>query len=127
MGHNRNRLERNHHDQTPSLEGTPEIRPPPLEEALICTGTLWPEAGKILGNLFETRKNWLISPNYNNDDNMNSVIATSSKSPIKIEPKTEEQPTNRPIAEKCGWGPYCPFCKNIEEDWDGDHQRQLQQ
>ena len=24
-------------------------------------------------------------------------------------------------------GPNCPFCKNQEEDWNGDHQKQLQQ
>ena len=58
---------------------------------------------------------------------MNTAIATSSKFPIKIEPKPEEQPTNSPIVEKFGWGPNCPFCKNIEEDWDSDHQKQLQQ
>ena len=30
-------------------------------------------------------------------------------------------------AEKSGWGPNCPICKNLEEDWDGDHQKQFQQ
>ena len=114
-------------NQTPSQEGTPENRPPPLEDAPIHAGTQWPKAGKMLGNIFETRKDWLIPPNYDNDDNMNTAIATSSKSPIKIEPKPEEQPTNNLMAEKCGWGPNCPFCKNIEEDWDSDHQKQLQQ
>ena len=57
---------------------------------------------------------------------MKTAIGTSSESPIKIEPKPEEQPTTSPI-EKCGWGPNCPICKIIEEDWDGDHQKQLQQ
>ena len=66
--------------QTPSQEGTPENRPPPLEDAPICTGTPWPKAGKMLGNLFETRKDWLIPPNYNNGNNMNTAIVTSSKS-----------------------------------------------
>ena len=114
-------------NQTLSQEGILENRPPPLEDAPICTGTPWPKAGKMLGNLFKTRKDWLILPNYNNDNNMNTVIATSSKSPIKIESKPKEQPTNSPMVEKCGWGPNCPFCKNIEEDWDGDHQKQVQQ
>ena len=114
-------------NQTPSQEGTPENRPPPLEDAPICAGTPWPKAGKMSGNLFKTRKDWLIPPNYNNDNNMNTAIATSSKSPIKIEHKPEEQPTNSLIEEKCRWGPNCPFCKNIEEYWDGDHQNQLQQ
>ena len=58
---------------------------------------------------------------------MNTAIATSSKSPMKIEPKPEAQQTNSLIAEKCAWGPNGPFCKNTEEDWDNDHQKQLQQ
>ena len=69
--------------QTPSQEGTPENRPPPLEDAQIHVGASWPEQGKMSGNLFETRKDWLIPPNYNNDNNMNTAIATSSKSPIR--------------------------------------------
>ena len=40
--------------QAPLQEGTPESRPPPLEDAPICTGTPWPDAGKMLGNLLET-------------------------------------------------------------------------
>ena len=54
---------------------------------------------------------------------------TSPKPPIKEEPKTEEQSFTTPKTEKCGWGPNCPFCKNQEkeeEDWDGNHQNQLQ-
>ena len=73
-------------------------------------------------NLFEDR-NWLLPPNYLNNDHKDAV---SQKSPIKEEPKTGEQSTS-PNAEKCGWGPNCPFCKNQEkEDWDGKHQSQLQ-
>ena len=69
------------------------------------------------GNLFEDR-NWLLPPNYLNNDHKNTA---SPKSPIKEEPKTEEQ------QEKCGWGPNCPFCKKQEkEDLDGKHQSQLQ-
>ena len=100
---------------------------PPLEDAPICAGIPWPKAGKMLGNPFETGKDWLIPPNYDSDNNMNTAIATSSKSPIKIKPKSEEQPTNSLMEEKCRWGPNCTFCKNIEEDWDSDHQKQLQQ
>ena len=106
-----------------NLTPIPENKPPPLEDAPIHTGMLWPKAGKMSGNLFETRKDWLILPNYNNDNNINTAIATSLKSPIKIEPKPEEQPTTSLIAENCGWGPNCPICKNIEEDWDSDHQK----
>ena len=87
-----------------TLTPVPENKPPPLEDAPIHTGTPWPEVGKMLGNLFETRKDWLIPPNYNNDNNINIGIATSSTTPIKIDPKPEEQTTS-PIAEK-----------NVDED-----------
>ena len=111
--------------QVPSQEGTPESTPPALEDALICTRTPWPEAGKMLGNLFETRKDWLLPSNYI-DDTKSTANIISPKPPIKVEPKTEGQPSTSPKAEKCGGGPNCPFCKNQEEDWDGDHQKQLQ-
>ena len=98
--------------QTPSQEGTPENKPPPLEDAPIQAGTPWPKAGKMSGNLFKIRRDWLIPPNYsNNNNNMNTAIATSSESHIKIEPKPEGQTTTNPLAEKCGWGPNCPICK----------------
>ena len=52
--------------------------------------------------------------------------ATSPRPPLKEEPKMDEQVIS-PKAEKCGWGPDCPFCKNQDkEDWDGKHQNQLQ-
>ena len=103
-------------------EETPESRPLPLEYAPIHTGTQWPSAGKMSANLFEVRKDWLLPPNHI-DDTKSTANITSPKPPIKVEPKTEGQPSTSP---KCGWGPNCPFCKNQEEDWDGDHQKQLQ-
>ena len=100
----------------------PENRPPPLEKAPVCKSTPWPGAGRMSGNLFEER-NWLLPPNYLNNDCKN---ATSPKTPTKEEPKTGEQSIS-PNAEKCGWRPNCPFCKNQEkEDWDGKHQSQFQ-
>ena len=60
---------------------TPENKPTPLEDAQICTGTPWPKAGKMLGNLFKTKKDWLIPPNYNNDNNINTAISTSLTPP----------------------------------------------
>ena len=48
-------------------EETPESRPPPLEDAPIHAGTPWPNAGKMLGNLFEARIDWLLPPNYIDD------------------------------------------------------------
>ena len=110
-----------------TLTPVPENKPLPLEDVPIHAGTPWPKAGKMSGNLFKTRKDWLIPPNYNNDNNINTAIATSLTPPIKREPKPEEQPTTSPIVENCGWGPNCPICKNIEEEWHGDHQKQLQQ
>ena len=54
------------------------------------------------------------------------VLPTQNPS-IKEEPKTGEQSIIRPRTEKGGLGPNCPFCKNQdkEEDWDGNHQKQL--
>ena len=105
--------------QTDALES----RLPPLEKAQVHESTPWPGAGRMSGNLFKDR-NWLLPPNYLNNDHKN---ATSSKSPIKEEPKTGVQSISL-NAEKCGWGSNCPFCKNHEkEDWDGKHQSQLQQ
>ena len=99
----------------------PENRPPSLEKAQVHESTRWPGAGRMSGNLFEDR-NWLLPPNYLNND---CKIATSPKSPIKEEPKTGEKSISL-NAEKCGWGPNCPFCKNQEkEDWDGKYQSQI--
>ena len=96
-----------------------ENRPPPLENAPVCKGTPWPGAGKMSGNLFEDR-NWLLAPNYLNNDSKNATGITSPKPLIKEEPEIGEQSIDSPKAERCGWGPNCPFCKNQdkEEDWD---------
>ena len=55
----------------------------------------------MLGNLFETRKDWLLPPNHMDDTK--STAKNSPKTPIKVEPKTEGQPSTSPKAEKCGW------------------------
>ena len=72
----------------------------------------------MTGNLFELRKDWPILP------------TSTSNPPMKIEPQPQElaTPNATPVlkAEKCGWGLNCPICKNIEEDWDGDHKKQSQ-
>ena len=49
--------------------------------------------------------------------------------PIKEESKIGEQSVISLKAERCGWGPNCPFYENQdkEEDWDDNHQNQLQQ
>ena len=69
-------------------------------------------------NLFESRKERAIPP---------TPISTPT-----IKAKAQPHETLIPHAtvgskqtkEKCGWGPNCPICKNIEEDWDGDLQGQ---
>ena len=78
-------------------------------------------------NLFEEGKDWLLPPNYLNNDNKDTTSVASPKPHIKEEPKTGEQSIFSLRAEKCGWGPNCPFCKNQKEDWDCDHQKQLKQ
>ena len=114
----------NSEGQKPSQEGTSESNPPPLKHISVHTGTPWPKAGKMSGNLFKLRKDWLIPPTNN------TATATISKPPTKIEAQAQEQPTPNttapPKAEQYGWGLNCPICKNIE-DWDGDHQKQFQQ
>ena len=46
---------------------------------------------------------------------------TSPRPPVKEEePKVNEQ-----SAEKCGWGPACPFCKNQEKEENKIQQQQM--
>ena len=56
-----------------------ENRPPPLEDAPVCKSTPWPGAGKMVGNLFEERKDWLLPPNYLNNDNEDTTGVTHPK------------------------------------------------
>ena len=46
-----------------------------------------------------------------------------------MNPKTQtsQTPIQIPKPEQCGWGPNCPIYKSAEEDWDREHQKQLQQ
>ena len=96
--------------------------PPLLEDissATVRQGTPWPNyAGLVLENLFETRKDWPISP----------TSVPTPASTIKTEqPKTAAIPHSmtmpKQATEKCSWGPHCPICKNEEEhgeeNWDG--------
>ena len=82
----------NSESQKPSTEGTLGNNPPPLENDPVYTSTPWPEAVKMPGNLFELRKHWLIPPTNN------TVTATNSKPPIKMEPEAQEQLTPSPAA-----------------------------
>ena len=76
------------------------------------------------GNLFEER-NWLLPPNYldneNKNEHKNVTNITSPGPPVKEEePKVNEQ-----SAEKCGWGPDCPFCKNQEKEENKIQQQKM--
>ena len=85
--------------------------------------TPWPSTGKMLGNLFEDM-NWLLPKNYlvteNKNENVTSVA--SPRPPLKEEPKMEEQATS-PKAEKCRWGPDCPFCKFQRKEEENKQQQ----
>ena len=87
--------------------------------------------GLVLGRCQETslmkEMIGLLPPNYLDNGNKDTTGVASPNPPIKEEPRTGEQSTISQRAEKCGWGPNCPFYKNQEEDWDGNHQKQLQQ
>ena len=104
---------------------TSKDNPPPLEDAPICVSTPLSEAGKMSGNLFELRKDWPIPPATNTANAINSNPPV-----IKVEPQGPKQSNLNSIVpkpEQCGWGPNCPICKNAEEVWDGEHQRQFPQ
>ena len=79
---------------------------------------------KVSGNLFEDR-NWLLPPNYldngNKNEHKNVTCITSPRSPIK----EEESKVNEQSAEKCGWGPDCPFCKNQEKEENKIQQQKM--
>ena len=75
-----------------------------------------------MGNLFKDR-NWLLPKNYLVTKNKNEDTSVASTRPLlKEEPKAEEQATS-PKAEKCGWGPDCPFCKSQKKE---EENKQLQ-
>ena len=79
------------------------------------------------GNLFEIRKDWPIPPT----TNATTITTTNPKPPaIKVEPQDPGQSIPSSTVTKlkrCAWGLNCPICKNAEEDWDGEHQKQLHQ
>ena len=93
-----------------TLAPTSQNTPPPLKDAPVHAGTPWPEAGKMLGNLFKIRKDWLIPFDSNNVND--TATAANPKPPIKLEPQNQETPK----AEKCGWQQDCPFCKKEEKN-----------
>ena len=75
------------------------------------------------GNLFEDR-NWLLPKNYLATENKNESVTgeTGPRPPLKEETMREKQATS-PEAEKCRWGPDCPFCKSQKKE-EEDKQQQ---
>ena len=88
--------------------------------------TPWPNTMQASKNLLKARASWTIAP-------------TETPTVVKME-KTEVPPrvatiphalvlnkpqNNRPVEEKCTWGPHCPICAKEEEgteDWNGNRQ-----
>ena len=62
-------------------------------------------------------KNYLVTENKN--ENATSV---ASPRPLKEEPKMEQQAIS-PKAEKCSWGPDCPFCKSQKKEENKQQQK----
>ena len=99
----------------------PDTQPVPVHES-----TPWPGAGEMSGNLFEDR-NWLLPPNYLSNENKTESDPKNAASITGPRPLLKEEEPKTNDEEKCGWGPDCPFSKNLEkEDWDGEHQAWLQ-
>ena len=75
-----------------------EVPPKPKNNASsvpIREDTPWPSLGKMLGNLFKDR-NWLLPKNYLVTKNKNEdTSVTSTRPPLKEEPKVEEQATSQ--------------------------------
>ena len=87
--------------------------------------TPWSGAGKMLGYLFEDR-NWLLPKNYLATENKNESVTgvTSPRPPLKEESKMEEQVISLK-AEKCRWGPDCPFCKSQKKEEQNKQQQKM--
>ena len=108
---------------TPKITTTcpplPEAPPKPensTPSVPVREDTPWPSTGKMSGNLYEDR-NWLLPKNNLVTENKNESTTgvTSPRSPLKEEPKMEEQVIS-PKAEKCRWAPDCPFCKSQKKE-----------
>ena len=113
----------------PQNEGHPSVQgsnPPPLEHIPndpIRQGTPRPSKGSAYENLFETRKDWPIPPS----PTPTSASTVKTEAPPQVAAITHVLVMSKQVTERCSWGPYCPICKNEEEDeadWDGDRQKE---
>ena len=99
-----------------------------LPSVPVCESTPWPGTCKMSGKLFEYQ-NWLLPPNYldngkeNKTENEPKIMTgvTSPRPPLKEEEKPK---INDQAAEKCGWGPDCPFWKSKKKEEDNKVQQQ---
>ena len=102
----------------------PEAQPKPKSSASsvpVREDTPYPGTGKMSGNLFKDR-NWLLPKNYLVTENKEDTNVASARPPLKEEPKAEEEATSLK-AEKCGWGPDCPFCKSQKKEEESKQQQ----
>ena len=105
----------------PLLEAPPKLKSS-ASSVPVREDTPWPGAGKMSVNLFKDR-NWLLPKTYLVTENKKEdTIVASARPPLKEEPKVEEQATS-PKAEKCGWGPDCPFCKFQKKEEESKQQK----
>ena len=106
------------HETPPQGSSPANNNPAPLENIPARAGTPWPEKEPLSENLFESRKDWPIP------------TVPMPTPTMKVEAQLQEMAiphamvAPKQIKEKCGWEPNCLICKNIEEDWYDDHQKQ---
>ena len=103
----------------------PLLQAPPkpcssASSAPVREDTPWLGTGKMLGNLFEER-NWLLPKDYLVTENKEDTTIDTARPLLKDELKMEEQTTSQK-EEKCGWGPYCPFCKSQKKEEEDQQQ-----
>ena len=63
-------------DRCQVQEEASDSRPPSLENFPVHESTPWSDAGRISGNHFEERKDWLLPSNYLNNNNKNTTSVT---------------------------------------------------
>ena len=105
----------------PPLPKAPPKSKSSASSAPVREDTPWLSTDKMLGNLFEDRK-WLLPKDYLVTENKQDTIVATTKPPLKVETKMEEQTTSQK-EEKCSWGPDCPFCKSQKKGEENQQQQ----
>ena len=114
-------------NQTPSWEGTLENNPHLLKTSQFtlaphglkqekCQGTFlyWKKIGQSLQTTITLLQLLLLHQDPHKDRSLGpGTIHTHFNGSTEV--------------RKVWMGTNCPICKNLEEDWDGDHQKQFQQ